>query len=67
MREAHNYPRSSGRKLYSTLALAPELPRPPRARALRQVVRDYGSEVIWSFLALLLIAWMGLVALTLWH
>ncbi len=44
-----------------------ELPRFSRSRRLRRQVRDHSSDAIWSLLMLLMLGWMALVALTLWH
>jgi hypothetical protein len=44
-----------------------ELPRPARARRLRRHLHGYGKEVIWSLLTVVLVVWMLLIALTLWH
>lgn len=46
---------------------AREFPRPPRTRRIRRHLHGYGSEVVWSLLTLILIVWMALIALTLWH
>ena len=44
-----------------------EFPRVPRARRLRRQLLGYRSDIVWSLLTFLCLAWMTLIALTLWH
>lgn len=50
-----------------SFAPAAELPRIPRGRRLRRQLKDYQGDAAWLACTLLLLGWMTLVALTLWH
>lgn len=50
-----------------TLSSEDDFPSIPRGRRLRRQIASYRSDFVWSLLTFLLLVWMGLVALTLWH